>query len=185
MLLRVLIIVWPISEIALGVVKRSKPGAAKTRDRGSMALLWVVIAVSVTCGVLLQFVASGRMTGPVLLEESVASALLVCGLVIRWSAIITLGRFFNTNVTIHDGHRIIRTGLYRRVRHPSYSGLLLAFAGLGVAFGNWLSLAVVLIPIFAAVLYRIRVEEEALVEAFGQEYRDYRETSYRLIPWIY
>ena len=115
----------------------------------------------------------------------VGLGLLVLGLVVRWSAILTLGRFFNTKVAIQVGHRIVRSGLYRSVRHPSYSGLLLAFAGLGIALGSWLSLGAVLIPVAAAVVYRIRVEEGALVETFGEQYIDYCQTTKRLIPWVY
>ena len=91
--------------------------------------------------------------------------LLAGGLVIRWTAILTLGSFFNTRVAIHQDHRLIRTGLYRLVRHPSYSGLLLVFLGLGFSLGNWLSVAVIVVPFFAVLLYRIQVEESSLVEA--------------------
>jgi protein-S-isoprenylcysteine O-methyltransferase Ste14 len=100
-------------------------------------------------------------------------------------AIITLGRFFTATVTIHSDHRVIRTGLYRRIRHPSYTGLLLAFLGLAIAFSNWLSLIVIFVPITLAILYRIHVEESAMMEGLGQEYADYRRSSKRLVPGVY
>ena len=111
--------------------------------------------------------------------------LLAGGLVIRWTAILTLGSFFNTRVAIHQDHRLIRTGLYRLVRHPSYSGLLLVFLGLGFSLGNWLSVAVIVVPFFAALLYRIQVEESSLVEALGQDYVEYCKTTRRLLPGIF
>jgi len=185
MLLTVLLIAWPISEIVLAAARRGKQRSAKVSDRGSLVLLWVVIGVSVTSGAYLQFVELGRIALSPSTLRLVALVLLVLGLVVRWSAILTLGRLFSTNVAIQVGHRIVRSGLYRSIRHPSYSGLLLALAGLGVAFGSWLSLATVLVPVVAAVLYRIHVEERALVETFGDQYVDYRETTKRLIPWTY
>jgi protein-S-isoprenylcysteine O-methyltransferase Ste14 len=185
MLLLVLLIAWPASEIVLGIVRRKGESAAEIRDRGSFRMLWVTIAIAVTAAVFLQFVRAGRMAASHRALHLVATGLLVAGLAIRWTAILTLGRFFSTNVAIQDGHTIIRRGLYRRVRHPSYSGLLLAFAGLGVTFGSWFSLAAVMIPVLTAVLYRVRVEEDALVETFGSEYLEYRRRSWCLIPWIY
>jgi protein-S-isoprenylcysteine O-methyltransferase Ste14 len=115
----------------------------------------------------------------------ISLAIMTAGLVIRWTAILTLGSFFNTRVAIHQDHRLIRTGLYRLVRHPSYSGLLLVFLGLGLSLGNWLSVAVVVIPFFAVLLYRIRVEESSLVEALGQDYVEYCKTTKRLLPGIF
>ncbi len=185
MLLIVLLAAWLISEVVLGVARRAKQVYARVSDRGSLVLLWVVISISVTSGACLQFVELGRMRLSPGTSRLVGLGLIVLGLVVRWSAILTLGRFFNTKVAIQVGHRIVRRGLYRSVRHPSYSGLLLAFAGLGVAFGNWLSFAAVLIPVVVAVVYRMEVEEGALVDTFGEQYVDYCQTTKRLIPWVY
>jgi len=150
-----------------------------------MALLWVVITGSVTAGVWLQSHELGRIAVTPGRLRQVALVLLVAGLGVRWAAILTLGKLFNTNVAVHADHAIVRRGLYGRVRHPAYSGLLLAFAGLGLSFGNWLSVAVVVVPIGAAIRHRIAVEERVLVEAFGQEYIDYMSVTNRLVPWIY
>jgi protein-S-isoprenylcysteine O-methyltransferase Ste14 len=184
-LLMLLIVIWPVSEIVLGVVKRARPTSARVRDRGSAALLWFVIAVCVTSAFFLQFAESGRMGIAPGTQRLLALGLLVAGLAIRWGAIVTLGHLFTTTVAVQRDHRVIRHGLYSRVRHPSYSGLLLAFAGLGVSFGNWFSLSVIMLPISAAVSYRIQVEERALLEAFGPEYGDYAAQTKGLIPWVY
>ena len=185
MALTILVLLWPLSEIALAVFRRSRPGPATRHDRGSMALLWIVIAAGVGFGWWLQFPGLGRIALPAGVLHAAAFVLLAAGLAVRGTAILTLGRFFTTDVAIHEGHDLVRAGLYRYVRHPSYSGMMLAFAGLGVAFGNWLSLAVVMLPILAALAYRIRVEEAALTEAFGDRYREYAATTRRLVPWVY
>ncbi len=59
--------------------------------------------------------------------------------------------------------------MYKHLRHPSYAGYLLGNLGLGMAFSNWLSIVIIFVPILAASLYRIWVEEDALLENFGDE----------------
>ena len=71
------------------------------------------------------------------------------------------------------------------MRHPSYSGLLIAFFGLGLMFANWLSLALLVVPIFIALHGRIVLEERALREKFGADYEAYCAPTARLIPGIY
>jgi len=111
--------------------------------------------------------------------------LLVGGLIFRWTAILTLGRFFTVNVAISDDHKIIESGLYRYLRHPSYTGLLQAFLGLGLAFRNWISLVILFLPIIPALLRRITVEERALSATFGVQYEEYCARTWRLLPWLY
>lgn len=183
--MNLLVALWFVSEVVMGLLRRARRGSSTVHDRGSFATLWITIGMGVTAGVVLQFVTWARMPAPPERLGIVGFVMLVAGLIVRWTAILTLGRLFTTNVAIQTGHRIVRTGLYRYVRHPAYSGLLLAFAGLGVAFGSWLSFAVIMVPISAAVLYRIHVEERALVGAFGDEYSEYCRKTKRLVPGIY
>jgi protein-S-isoprenylcysteine O-methyltransferase Ste14 len=104
---------------------------------------------------------------------------------VRWTAILTLGKSFSSNVAIQESQTIQRAGLYRIVRHPSYLGMLIIFLAIGVHSRNWLALAVVLVPTTAALLYRIHVEEIELHDAFGAEYAEYSQSTKRLIPGIY
>jgi protein-S-isoprenylcysteine O-methyltransferase Ste14 len=117
--------------------------------------------------------------------QTAGLALLILGLAIRWTAVLTLGASFSTNVAIHATQTLHTTGLYRWVRHPSYTGMLIVFIAIGVYQRNWISLAVVLILPTAALLYRIHVEEMALTEAFGEQYLEYCRTAKRLFPGIY
>ena len=88
-------------------------------------------------------------------------------------------------MTIKDDHVLVRSGLYGHVRHPAYTGALLAHLGLGLSFSNWFSLALSSIPYFIAAAYRIHVEEQVLREAFGDEYAAYARQTKRLIPGVY
>jgi protein-S-isoprenylcysteine O-methyltransferase len=111
--------------------------------------------------------------------------IFVAGLALRWYAIGFLGKFFTVDVAIHSDHRLIEAGPYRYIRHPSYTGALFAFVGLGLSFGNWLSLAIFTLPILIAFLIRIQIEERALAQAMGQPYRAYQQRTRRLLPLVY
>jgi len=81
--------------------------------------------------------------------------------------------------------QLIKNGIYKLVRHPSYSGLLLYYLGLGLIMHNYISLSILIIGPLFAVAMRIRKEEQFLEDHFGEDYRLYRMTSHRLIPFIY
>jgi protein-S-isoprenylcysteine O-methyltransferase Ste14 len=115
----------------------------------------------------------------------VGTAILLGGAAFRIWAILALGRFFKFTVSIQRDHRVVDTGPYRRLRHPSYTGLLVGLLGLGLALDNWLSLlALVVVPLIG-VLLRIRAEEAALSQALGESYRSYAARTDRLIPGIW
>jgi len=115
----------------------------------------------------------------------VSVALLASGLGVRWTAIWALGRAFSANVAIRAGQRVMKTGLFSLVRHPSYTGLLMTFVAVGVHTRNWLAMGMIVVPTTAALMYRIVIEEEALKEAFGKEYVEYSLETKRLVPWVY
>jgi protein-S-isoprenylcysteine O-methyltransferase Ste14 len=70
------------------------------------------------------------------------------------------------------------------VRHPSYTGGILMFTGIGVALANWASLAILVIVSVAVYSYRIAVEEKALLGAIGEPYAAFMRTRKRLIPYV-
>jgi len=111
--------------------------------------------------------------------------LFLGGLILRWYSIGYLGRYFTIDVSISAEHKLIDSGPYRCILHPTYTGALLAFLGLGFCFGNWLSILFLTVPIIAAFLWRIWIEERALTDALGENYRAYVERTKRLIPFVY
>ena len=70
--------------------------------------------------------------------------------------------FFTVDVTIEKDHELVERGPFRLVRHPSYTGVLLAFVGFALSLRNWAALLIILVPIFMAFIRRMNVEEEAL-----------------------
>jgi protein-S-isoprenylcysteine O-methyltransferase Ste14 len=94
-----------------------------------------------------------------------------------------LGRNWSADVVIKEDHALIRTGPYRHVRHPIYTGILFAFLGTAIAIGEWRSL----IAVGVAVLSFVRkswVEEQRMQDTFP-EYAQYQRESAALIPFIY
>ena len=89
------------------------------------------------------------------------------------------------DVIIEKDHELVERGPFRIVRHPSYTGLLLAFVGLALSLGNWAGLLVSLMPIGAAFIHRMNVEEDALSRALGPRYAEYMKRTKRLVPFIY
>jgi protein-S-isoprenylcysteine O-methyltransferase len=178
-------VVFPISEALLATVRRARRGIARRADAGSTPLLWLVILGGVAVAIASQRVDGLTLPGPRWLLHGLALFLMVSGLTLRWVAILTLGRFFTVDVAIHERHTVVDAGVYRYLRHPSYSGLLLTFAGLGVFFGNVLALGAVTVPVAAALLVRIQKEEAALLQGLGEAYKAYCDRTKRLVPGIY
>jgi protein-S-isoprenylcysteine O-methyltransferase Ste14 len=158
---------------------------ASDQDRGSR----VAIAVAFLAGYGLASLAVHAAPAADVSRRGVviASAVLVIwsGLALRWSAFRALGRYFTFSVMTSSDQTVVTTGPYRLLRHPGYAGLLLAMVGGGLAFGNWLSLACLVVIPLVGVVYRIRVEEAALLAAVGEDYRAYASGRKRIIPFVW
>ncbi len=178
MLLALVSALWVGLEIVVAIVT----GGTSAKDRGSFRLLWVLLVAGI-------FTASSlKRVLPMPDRDAMfwlGIGLIFIGIVIRTAAILTLRRYFTVQVTIQDSHELVDRGLYRFLRHPSYTGALVSLIGLGFAFGSWLSLAVIVAAALIGFAYRIRVEEEALVGHFGDRYRSYAARTKRLVPGIY
>jgi len=109
-------------------------------------------------------------------------ALGACGIALRLWAVLQLRERYTRTLLVHDEHAIERGGPYRWVRHPGYLGSLLCLDGVALASGNWVTLLASLVATFAAYGYRIRVEDEMLVAAFGDPYAEYRRDVGALLP---
>jgi len=178
-------LVYLISEVLLTVTRRSRSRTGTKQDKSTLGVIWIVIIVSITAGIY----GARRWPAAVLPQAEICSylgvVLFVAGLFLRWWAIVTLGRFFTVDVTIEKDHELVERGPFRMVRHPSYTGVLLAFVGFALTLRNWAALLIVLGPIFAAFIRRMNVEEEALSRALGSRYADYMRRTKRLVPFVY
>jgi protein-S-isoprenylcysteine O-methyltransferase Ste14 len=110
-------------------------------------------------------------------------ALIAIGLGFSVLARVWLGGNWSSMVTLKQGHELIRSGPYALVRHPIYTGLLLAITGSAIAVGKWRAL--IALALFAAALVRkLTIEERFMAEQFGEAYERYREQVAALIPFV-
>jgi protein-S-isoprenylcysteine O-methyltransferase Ste14 len=110
--------------------------------------------------------------------------LVAAGLALTVWARVTLGGNWSATVTLKEGHRIVTAGPYRRVRHPIYTGLLVAFAGSALVRGEWRGL-LALVLVTAALWRKLRLEERWLTDAFGAAYAEYARRTRALLPWLW
>ncbi|GGG80396.1 methyltransferase family protein [Edaphobacter dinghuensis] len=185
MLWTVLSWAWIASEVGILLLTRTSRSTGEVQDRGSILILW---------GALLSAISLGRWFGESHARTMFHDAhwlrpasvvIFAVALALRWTAVITLGRSFSANVAIRATQSLHTTGLYRIVRHPSYTGLIFIFFAEALRTRNWVGFAIVMVPTTAALIYRIRVEEAALRSAFGEEYAAYSRRTKRLIPGLY
>ena len=179
-LLQAMLIGWAAVEI---VLRLRNLGGRTTLD-WTFGLVVAAVAVGVNLGFRAAHVQAAVFGGgwaPV----AIGLIVLAAGVTLRTWAILTLGRLFKFVVVIQEDHRVVATGPYRRLRHPSYTGALVAFLGVGIALDNWLSMLTLVALPLAAILVRIRVEEAELGTALGQEYRSYASRTRRLVPGLW
>jgi protein-S-isoprenylcysteine O-methyltransferase Ste14 len=177
-------ICWFSSELLLNRLMRSDSGDKKNQDKGSLRIIWIMIGLANSSGILLVYFVKAPISQWVWMPY-IGLLIILAGMILRFTSIWTLGRFFTVDVTIRDHHEIKKDGAYKIIRHPSYSGSLVSFIGFGISLNNWLSLVIITVLIFISFLQRIKIEEEALIKQFGSLYLDYKKDTYVLIPWIY
>jgi protein-S-isoprenylcysteine O-methyltransferase Ste14 len=107
------------------------------------------------------------------------------GLLLRWWSFASLGRYFTVTVRTSEDQPVVERGPYRVLRHPSYTGLLLAFAGGGLIVDNWVSAAGTAGVVLIALIYRLHIEERALNDALGDRYQRFAASRARLIPYVW
>lgn len=110
---------------------------------------------------------------------------MVSGLLLRYWAAQTLGKFYTRTLQIVEGHQIIDVGLYSIIRHPGYLGVFIMTIGAGLAITNWIVFLITTTTSFMSCAYRIHVEEEMLESKFGEDYKVYKESTWRLMPLVY
>ena len=111
------------------------------------------------------------------------AALAAAGMLFTVWARGHLGRNWSGIVTVKNDHKLITSGPYALVRHPIYTGLLLAFVGSALARGEWRGLVAFVIALLA-LWRKLRIEERWMQEHFGEQYRAYMQRVAALVPFI-
>ena len=180
-------LIWRVMEAGVDIrtFQRLRAGARR-EDKGSHVVLLCFIVIGLLLGILLALkVPATAITSAPEAFFWLGIVLMYAGVALRFYAIKVLGRSFTTSVAVAPDQTVIETGPYRLVRHPSYSGFLIALLGLGLCLtSNWLSLLVIMGCALIGFIYRIQVEEHVLQEHLGQRYQEYMRHTKRLIPFV-
>ncbi len=176
---------WGAYERISAVRTARKHAGSADRDRRSLIVLYVAIWLGYGIGIPAAFTGYGKLVEAFPYLPVAGLPVVLAGLAIRLAAKRALAEQFTYTVRIIDDHRLITSGIYSRIRHPSYLGQSMIFLGCGMAFSNWVSVLILFLPSFVATLYRISVEESVLLEQFPERYGDYMRKTKLLIPWMY
>ncbi len=184
-LFNVLVAVFAASEVAIRAFSLRNRDT-RTRELTSL----VVVASGFVVGIVGAVAVSVRVTSAAIPFGRTAlfvvgCAAMIFGIAFRGWSVIVLGRYFTVDVRVREHQEVVDRGPYRLLRHPSYTGLLCTCLGIGLALGNWVALLVAIVPTTVAIVFRIRVEERALLAGIGEPYREFCATRSRLIPHVW
>jgi len=198
--MRPLVFIWPQSLAfwivymwafapEFGIIRRASQasrGAPRSQDSRSMQVIILGMWIGLFIAFPIAFSPRFAITGPArLVAYWSGTALLVAGSLLRRHCWRMLGRYFTGNVQTVADQRVIDTGAYAYVRHPSYTAGVMMFTGIGFALGNWLSVAITFLSAALVYTYRVRVEERALVAALGAPYVEFMKTRKRFVPFMF
>ena len=184
--LGIAIVIWIGPEVARGLRWRGRNGDASLADHGSLCVTIGLIALGLLAALACALLRPGAS---ILWNREtifwVGRALMPAGVALRSWAVRTLGRYFLPVVAVRADQQVVRHGPYRLIRHPTYSGALLTLLGLGLTLTNWAALITLLGCALAGLTYRVRIEEQALLQALGQPYREYMTQTTRYVPFLF
>lgn len=165
--------------------QRRNPSHVPRQDAGSMGVIvlgmWVGLGVAFGVAHIPRFMFPGRAR---LVLYWVGVGLLVLASLLRRHCFRVLGEYFTGDVVVRTDQVVIDAGAYRFVRHPSYTAGMLMFTAIGVSLGSWLSTVIAFSSAAAVYVYRVRVEEQALVTTLGEPYVKFMRSRKRFIPFI-
>ena len=181
LLFTLLLGLWVLLEIFIGKLGLSAESIISDRGSALAVIITGVGAIALATGVRLRwfYPIGGDWV------QWLGLLVMALSLLLRYGSIRWLGPMFTRFVQVLPDHKLVTNGPYSLVRHPAYTGLLVFFIGMGIALGDWLSLLFLIIIPPIGIIYRIKVEEQALLEAFGEEYRVYMRRVKGLVPFLF
>ncbi len=182
-----------LSEIAIRIYSDLNAHRSRKNNRKADSGSVFIVVAGLASSLCLSFFLSGN-NFPYSMNDSFklphvfyfsGISIMAAGIFLRGISVWTLRKYFTVTVQIDKEHQLIRSGVYKHIRHPSYTGLVLFSAGVALSL---LSLIAVICSIIICMIcfnVRIRVEEKSLREQFGKEYDQYCAQTYRLIPFVW
>ena len=155
----------------------------KSKDKFSVLLILFFSLGSIVVSVIDWAYLHQNLTSSYLLI--IGLILIIFGIILRYWSIRILGKFFTPTIQIKEDHALIIKGPYSIVRHPSYLGAWTTIAGAAIFFGSYIGFIVALAGMGISYYIRIDLEEKALIEVFGQQYKNYQQRVKKIIPFIW
>ncbi|HSI14604.1 MAG TPA: isoprenylcysteine carboxylmethyltransferase family protein [Chthoniobacter sp.] len=143
--------------------------------------LFVIIGSLTTIGSITEYVARGGGFSWYAFVAGIICA--IASFKIRWAAIDALGKFWSLHVEIRENHKLVQTGPFRFLRHPTYFSMILELLSATLLCSAWLMLLIVPCAFIPALARRLRLEEPAMIAKFGDLYREYQGRVPMLIPY--
>jgi protein-S-isoprenylcysteine O-methyltransferase Ste14 len=159
--------------------------ALKAQADGKSVLAIILAGLLVSIAPVMDFGFRGQLRpAPMSAWVLAGTLVVVAGTALRVWAISVLGRYFTAVVAVQEAQPVVDTGPYRWVRHPSYTGALVAALGGATVCESWLGAALTLGLLLPVYLYRIRREETLLRARLGAPYARYASRTSRLVPHL-
>jgi protein-S-isoprenylcysteine O-methyltransferase Ste14 len=184
--------IWCVSEIVISLIsfRNRSRDLSEGADRFSHFIVWFSTVPPILLAYLIQkhsILANGFGSFSTLFPwlGYLGCLFITFGVTIRVMAVATLKKQFRVKVSIIERHEIVEAGIYKIIRHPAYLGHLASLLGIGLVLGNWVGLTALVVLPLAGILYRIHVEEGALLRYFGTAYQAYASRTKRLLPRIW
>ncbi len=174
--------IWVLFELRQSLARR--PEAVKASWSSELLFRLIVGVSALVAGLLAEMARSAKIL-PAADAVWIGLALLWAGIGLRLWSFHTLGRYFTPTLQASGDQQVITHGPYRVIRHPSYAGLLLVIIAVALFIGNWWSLLCLTVGTAVGIVFRIRVEERALMHNLGTDYRSYAASHKRLVPFLW
>ncbi|MCX7653939.1 MAG: isoprenylcysteine carboxylmethyltransferase family protein [Fervidobacterium sp.] len=168
----VVVILWWSIDFYVLVLKKN--GYHKILERKSKFIITFLIFLGIILALIPSDFRESWKTREFGIFQVIGTIILAIGVVIRFLSIMTLGRHFTPDIGIVEDKKLVTNGLYSKIRHPSYTGEIVAFLGLALVFQHIPSSIFVFVFPAIAFVYRAFLEEKKLIEEFGEEYLQYR-----------
>ena len=178
------ITIWLLSEIiGTAIIPRIRRGGSviERKDRFSGLYIFATIFIALILSFYFARAHIAMLPGWVF---SLGILLIILGIILRQLSMAILGKYFSGVVGIQKDQKVIEKGPYKYVRHPSYTGALMIFIGLGLALQSGAAVLTLIVLFIIAYGFRIYVEEKALISELGEPYLDYKKRTKRLIPYV-
>jgi len=177
-LFEILFCIWILAEIVNNLWSK-KNTVPTTQDRSSYGVVTVTLFGGLFIIAACRSFQIGVLSG---LLQYAGLIVIAGGILLREWAVLVLGKHFTVRVQTDNTYAMVTSGPYHYIRHPSYTGSLLALTGIALAVGTWFGAILVILISLIAYEYRIRVEEAALLRTFGPEYEHYKARTGKLLP---